>query len=565
MQRNLKITRIQAKLDAFFQNKIDISDVKSQQNPPSEFYSRAIAALALIMKCGIEEDVAGKSVTDGYHDMGIDAIYTDTYQKKLFLVQSKWRSDGSGGVSQEEIGTFINGVKRIINFDLNGSNAKIQSKKPDITSALTDMDYQIEIVFCHTGSQSLTPYLLKPIEELRDKVNDGGSTELLIFTEIKIQDIYEYLANSQNNDNIILDDLLLNSWGAIDAPLKAYYGTIPASAIGEWYKTYGNRLFAKNIRYYKGSTEVNQGIKDTLKTDPEHFFYYNNGIKILCNKIKRKAAHSTDNSTGLFILEGVSLVNGAQTTGAIGSIFSESPETLSGAKVFIQMIDIGESAEAQSSQITKLSNTQNRIDPKDFASLDPQQERLRMELSLDGIQYLYKSGATVSDKTHQISLDEAIISQACLIDDLTIVALVKRNIGALTENIDKPPYKILFNSGTNSYALYNGVLVYRIVDSFIKERESNEVGRKRLTLVHGNRFILHNVILDFLQTCRDSFFNGLLDESDIKEAIYTLSDEYLNKTHISMENLFADAYPANIFKNAGRLKEIHKNMTELQS
>ena len=81
MQKNLKITRIQGKLDVSFQNKIDMSDVKLQTNTPPEFYSRSIAALSLIMKCGIDEDVAGKSVTDGYHDMGIDAIYNDSNQK----------------------------------------------------------------------------------------------------------------------------------------------------------------------------------------------------------------------------------------------------------------------------------------------------------------------------------------------------------------------------------------------------------------------------------------------------------------------------------------------------
>ena len=85
-------------------------------------------------------------------------------------------------------------------------------------------------------------------------------------------------------------------------------------------------------------------------------------------------------------MEGVSLVNGAQTTGTIGSVYAETPELLSSACVYIQMIDLGESNEEQAAQITKLSNTQNRIEGKDFASLDPNQERLRMELSLGGIQ-----------------------------------------------------------------------------------------------------------------------------------------------------------------------------------
>ena len=35
----------------------------------------------------------------------------------------------------------------------------------------------------------------------------------------------------------------------------------------------------KIIRYYKGSTDVNQGIRDVLTKEPDKFFYYNNGIK----------------------------------------------------------------------------------------------------------------------------------------------------------------------------------------------------------------------------------------------------------------------------------------------
>lgn len=168
-------------------------------------------------------------------------------------------------------------------------------------------------------------------------------------------------------------------------------------------------------------------------------------------------------------MEGVSLVNGAQTTGAIGAVFEESPESLAKANVLVQMIDLDGVTEDQATQITKLSNTQNRIDGKDFVSLDPQQERLRMELSFGGIQYLYKAGAKIDDIGSQISLDEAIVARACFWDDLSIVAMVKRNVGALTENIEKASYKLLFNGSTNSFELYNSVLVLRIVDGYLKK------------------------------------------------------------------------------------------------
>lgn len=554
MPVNLKMVRVQTKLDELFDERIDLSDAKSTEDNHNKFYTRSIAALAISMQCGIDYDVAAQSITDGYHDMGIDAVYNDTTQKKLFIIQSKWRKDGKGSILQEEAATFVSGLKRIINFDFGGSNEKIIAKQQEMTMAMRDVDYQIEMIFCHTGNQSMNDYAFRPIKELLGQVNEDDSTELLVFSEIKLQDIYEYLAKGQSNDNIILDDVILSNWGVATSPLKAYYGTIPAAAVGEWYSQYGNRLFDKNIRYYKGSTDVNQGIKDVLKNEPEKFFYYNNGIKILCKKITKKPAYSTSREMGVFILEGVSLVNGAQTTGVIGSIFMDNPEAISDAKVFVQMIDLGDSEEEQFTQITKLSNTQNRIDSKDFVSLDVNQERLRMELSLGGIQYLYKAGAKIEEPSRQISLEEAIISQACLLPDLSMVALTKRNVGALTEDIEKTPYKMLFNDSTNSFGVYNGVQILRRVDKCIKQNESGMSGRKRLVLVHGNRFLLHLVLNQMKHI--DGFNTQYLSDEQINSIVSSLFPQFLDSVYNSMEEHFPEAYPAHIFKNVGRLKQL---------
>lgn len=551
---NLKMVRIQAKIDKLFKELVDLSDVKNPDEKVNKFYSRSLAALAIVMQCGVEYDIAAQSITDGYHDLGIDAVYNDTAQKKLILVQSKWRKDGLGSISQEEASTFTEGVARVINFDLTGCNAKLSAKQSEITDALRDMNYQIEIVYCHTGNQGMNEYASRALNSLLNQVNEDDSTELLTFTEIKLQDIYEYLANGQINESIVLNDVLISNWGSVDAPFKAYYGTIQVSAVGEWYNQYGNQLFAKNIRYYKGSTEVNQGIKEVLKTQPEKFFYYNNGIKLLCKKITKKLPYSTGNNVGLFALEGVSLVNGAQTTGVIGAVCLENPELIESAKVFVQMIDLGDAENDQAVQITKLSNTQNRIDSKDFVALDPQQDRLRMELNLAGIQYLYKSGSKLDDPVHQISLDEAIVSQACTLDDLSIVALVKRNIGALTENIDRPPYKLLFNGATNSFAMYNGVQVLRSVDFYIKQNEPTETGRKRLVLIHGNRFLLH-LLLQKVKII-DGYDTTYLDNAVIDEIVQTNFNELWNNIFSVMQAKYPEAYPAHIFKNVGRLKEL---------
>ena len=110
---NINITRIASKLDELFNEKIILSNNEDKNT----FYSRSVAALAVGIESGIDNSLAASSVTDGYHDGGIDSIYNDEAQKKLILVQSKWRSDGSGAITHEEILSFMEGVKRVINLE----------------------------------------------------------------------------------------------------------------------------------------------------------------------------------------------------------------------------------------------------------------------------------------------------------------------------------------------------------------------------------------------------------------------------------------------------------------
>lgn len=291
--------RVQARIQEMFQGKVDMTDFPNDTN--RHFETRALAALALIMTSGLEVTQASVQVTDGYHDMGIDAIFLDETQKKLFLVQSKWRADGAGSITQDEMSNFAQGVQRVLEEDLAGANDKIIAKSIDIDVALTQMGYQIHAIFIHTGNQNVNDYVFRPISQLMGKTNDEIST-ILLFDEFNFRNIYSFLANGQEQPSINLDDVILSNWGKVDAPFVSYYGTISAATVGEWYKNFGNALFAKNIRFYKGNTDVNEGMKKVLLQEPEKFYYYNNGIKLLCKSIKRKAKDSTTNATNSYAL-----------------------------------------------------------------------------------------------------------------------------------------------------------------------------------------------------------------------------------------------------------------------
>ena len=253
-------------------------------------------------------------------------------------------------------------------------------------------------------------------------------------------------------------------------------------------------------------------------------------------------------------MEGVSLVNGAQTTGSIGKFFSENREQTDKANVLIQIIEIGDDEDNISTQITKLSNTQNKIENKDFAALDPEQDRLKNELLFSGILYLYKTGATVEDPTKQISLDEAIVAQACIQDDVSYSVTSKRNVGALTEDITKAPYKILFNASTNAFKMNNSIQVMRIVEHFLQNQEAHYEGRNKLALVHGNRVILYLVLhqLKQIPNYNISMINRSILEEKVNEVCPLIIEQVIEK----MNTVYPDAYPAYIFKNIGRCREI---------
>lgn len=559
---NIKITRIAKLFKNMFENEIDMTDIEKTSNKyDSVFNSRCLAAYALEMKTGIDNDVAAKCVTDGYNDDGIDAVYKDDNGKVLYVVQAKWNQSGQGTISQGDSLKFISGIEKILNMDFSDCNTKLLDKQDEIESAITDMEYKIEMIIIYTSKNPCPKETTAGIEKLKGKINDECN-ELLLAEVIKLSEIYESLSNATVNQDIVFDDMFLSDWGVMRDGEKdrGYYGMIEASTVAAWWQKYGNKLLAKNIRFFKGDTEVNNGILKCIQENPEEFCYYNNGIKIVANKITRKLAHSVDRKNGLFRLEGVSIVNGAQTTGSIGKAYIINEDAVSRAKLMVQIISLENSNSEFGEMITKLSNTQNKIDNKAFVSMDPFQEKLRRDLLMDGIEYIYKDGDTSSgDKI--CNIDEATVSIGCFQDDIGLVTVVKSAIGSIYDDIEKPPYKKIFNTSTNAYLLWNTVRVSRAFNDINGQYQKRHNGVYKLTSIHGNRMLLHLVFRE-LKQCNDFTKEYIEINTTIIE---NMVSKYIDKLVQVKNKLYPDAYPANIYKNVGRCRKMMNYIEKTES
>ena len=56
--------------------------------------SRSLAALAIVALSEADTQAAVASITDGYDDLGLDAIYFESAENTLYVVQAKWHGGG---------------------------------------------------------------------------------------------------------------------------------------------------------------------------------------------------------------------------------------------------------------------------------------------------------------------------------------------------------------------------------------------------------------------------------------------------------------------------------------
>ena len=140
-------------------------------------------------------------------------------------------------------------------------------------------------------------------------------------------------------------------------------------------------MFSANLRDFLGSRRANRNVNNTIKTTAESesgiFYIFNNGITIVCNK--------ADYEKDTLKIHGISVVNGAQTTGAIHAAGRERAKKVS---VVARVIVVEN--HTMIPRIVTANNTQNAIVAWDRRSNDPVQIRLGQEFDAKGIQYVHR-------------------------------------------------------------------------------------------------------------------------------------------------------------------------------
>ena len=374
-----------------------------------------------------DEELIEDKIID-YNDMGVDAyeIYEDT--KELYLIQNKYYNDSSKLSAEYVKNDFL---LRPITALENGTYRKSVEVQDFFSKYKNHDDFTVYLQIYVTNNNRC-----EDAEEYVKKFNTGHPkyrASIFYLDDIKEKYYGDIKQNKQNLEvqihsvnkgtilNINTDDYKLEN------VLDAKYVFTPVSSIFRLYRDSIEKnypIFDMNIREYLGNKGVNKKIYETL-LDPEdrkNFFYYNNGITMICDKMSSVETRSFGNNiNAVFNVKNPQIVNGCQTVNSIYEALKnvdprELEQNYKDTFVMLKILQINRENEYEEilyKNIVTYNNSQNSIDEKTFVANNSTFNRLKTEFESKGFLLLikqsdknsystqYKNVTKLKEKSHE--------------------------------------------------------------------------------------------------------------------------------------------------------------------
>ena len=149
--------------------------------------------------------------------------------------------------------------------------------------------------------------------------------------------------------------------------ITSYLVVMPAQELADIYEKYKSRVLEQNVRsFLQNRSNVNKGIRVTLKEAPERFFAYNNGITATAQSAE------FDNNGSIIKLKNLQIVNGGQTTAQIfnGKKLGDDLSNVS-VQMKLNLIEDTNLIDEIVPNIAKFANSQNPVSQADLFSNSP--------------------------------------------------------------------------------------------------------------------------------------------------------------------------------------------------
>ena len=357
--------------------KEDVERVKETENYSN--LGKAFDFWILTNYFEIDEEIATTNIIDSPNDKNVDAFIEE--EENIKIIQCKFFNNIKKEVGGDEIALFkgcldwLNRPDEVKKLNL--------FRLYDLSSIFSErwkegIDIQLHFfAFGKFSSEAMHERIVFNNSEFRERVQ-------MYFHDIDdILKIFKAKSLEENplaNEKFKLE-LIQGEYFIKEKKIPSIVATVKGKDLLKLYEKYGDSLFERNIRYYRGARKesINAKIIDTILTDDkrENFWYYNNGISFVCQDFNIK----DDIDPPILEVKGFQVINGCQTTVCLSQAKEREENWVSipeEVQVIVRFIkapikDVG--------LITLYTNSQNPVNPLQLKSNDPLQKRLQEELN----------------------------------------------------------------------------------------------------------------------------------------------------------------------------------------
>lgn len=344
-------------------------------------------------------------ITDNSYDGGIDAYYIDRENRKIYLIQSKFRATdrnfSSKNILLDELLSMD--INRILDGNTNDEagnpyNGKIKQLIREVSEIDGIARYKYQVILL----ANLQGYTRDQLSRLCG----GNPVEVFDYEKCYERLVFPVVSGTYFNAaelNILLDLSNKNAGSKISYEVKTEHGDcditvlfVPTIEIARVLSKYKNSILRHNPRSYLDleGKKVNSAIRETiLKRSTNEFALFNNGITMISDDTNINERIGQRSKAQLAV-RNPQIINGGQTAFTLSRILEESTEeeaekAFSGKEVLLKIITLaeGNNGEALTQQklelidaISTATNQQTSVIGADRISNDPAYEAIQAAL-----------------------------------------------------------------------------------------------------------------------------------------------------------------------------------------
>lgn len=353
---------------------------------------KSLAFVYLCVQTMLDLDADGvfDCLTEGGGDFGVDALHLSEEVDGTFAVtlfQAKYKNDLSATANfpQAGIEALINAIRHI--FDpaaaLGAINERLRIKVEQARSMIRDGYIpSVRAIACNNG--------LAWLPDAQTAIERSGFGEQVTWEHVN----HELLVNLLLRSPAATETLRLTGKALVEDMQfsRVCVGRMAVSEVAALMQVHGERLLERNIRRYLGlhNNRVNEDIRNTLRSNEAgNFYFFNNGLTIVCDKFAYNALQSSDFQVRV---ENLQIVNGGQTCMTILRTAQElatQGQTLPlHATVLVRIYELQSQDHTDLAlRITRATNSQTPVELKDLRANDARQQQLQR--SIQDLGYTY--------------------------------------------------------------------------------------------------------------------------------------------------------------------------------